>query len=103
MTLSPCSERYIHLEPNHPGARKLLANILLKRELPSVAIDVLKPTVGKRRADPEALALLSQAHMRLGQAREANELLELAGGDCAESSRHPDSARHEQTSDRSPG
>lgn len=68
-------ERYVTLEPGHPGASKLLAVVALLRELPRTALEALTPAAEVAPGDPELLVLMAQAHGLVGRHDEAALLL----------------------------
>jgi putative PEP-CTERM system TPR-repeat lipoprotein len=74
----PLLDRYVQLEPDNPGARKLLGSIMLIRELPTAALSVMTPAMELTPDDPELLSLLAQAHTQARRHEEAAELLRRA-------------------------
>jgi cellulose synthase operon protein C len=76
---------YTSLQPRQPGARKLLAAILLTEGEYNRVIDLLDPVVKRGPGDPHALALLASAYMGRKEYQRASRLLEeaaeLSGGE----------------------
>ena len=70
--------RFVGLVPNHPGARKLLGSLLLRRGQPLEAVDVLEKAVALVPEDPELLATLASALMRSGRYADATAMFEKA-------------------------
>lgn len=70
--------RYVELVPQHPGARKLLGKLLLKRRDLLEAIKVLEWVADTGSDDPEVLALLGVAYMRDRQIAKAASTFERA-------------------------
>lgn len=66
---------YLRKYPQHLGARKLMAAILLRERDYSKAITVLEGEVRARPSDPQALSMLATAYMALGRHAEAVSLL----------------------------
>jgi len=71
----PLLNRYVELEPQDFGARKLLASVQLIRGLPAQALQVLSPGRVPDGEDAQSLALMSQAHSQFGALDEAARLL----------------------------
>lgn len=71
-------KRYLELKPGHPGARKMLGWMLLKKGEAWSAIKVLTPAVPMAPNDFELLTQLAKAHMQVKQYSKATELLEKA-------------------------
>jgi len=69
---------YIEVEPRHPGARKLLASIMLDERDYNQVINLLSPLAGVASPDPQALSLLASAYMGKKQYEKATELFEQA-------------------------
>lgn len=70
---------YIRLNPGHPGARKLLGAILLKRGQSDAAITQLENANRAAPRDPQILNMLAAAYMSGKQHAKAANLLEQAG------------------------
>lgn len=60
----PYLSRYVSIVPHHAGARKMLGAILLRRNDPAEAANVLEPAVKLAPEDVELLSLLGNAYMR---------------------------------------
>jgi len=71
-------QRYIALEPNQTGARKLLASILLDEHDYNRVIELLYPFAGAATADAQMLSLLASAYMGKKKFQQASELFEQA-------------------------
>jgi cellulose synthase operon protein C len=69
---------YMSIEPRHPGARKLLAAILLDERDYNRVIELLYPLAGGSTPDPQALTLLGSAYMGKKKYQLASELFEQA-------------------------
>jgi putative PEP-CTERM system TPR-repeat lipoprotein len=69
---------YIQLQPRQPGARKLLASILLTEGEYNGTIDLLDPIVTRGLADAQTLSLLASAYMGRKDYIRASRLLEEA-------------------------
>jgi putative PEP-CTERM system TPR-repeat lipoprotein len=76
---------YVQIQPRQPGARKLLASILLSEGNYNSVIDVLDPLVKRDMADAQTLSLLASAYMGRKDYLRASWLLKeaerLSGGD----------------------
>lgn len=70
--------RYLERFPESMHARKLLAATLLAKSQPQRAWNVLRPVLGGKTADAEALGLAGQALLQLGHLRQAREALDKA-------------------------
>ena len=66
---------YVKANPNHFGARKLLAGILLKKGDPAIAIKILNPALQAHASDPSIKALVGVALVRDGRHEEGLRLL----------------------------
>ncbi len=73
------AEGYIRLKPGDPGARKLLASILLARGSTDAAISHLEQANRAAPGDPQILNMLASAYMAKNQYTKAANLLEQAG------------------------
>lgn len=71
-------QSYVALEPRHPGARKLLAAILLEERDYKRVIELLSPFAGGPSPDPQLLTLLATAYMGRKQYQLATDLFEQA-------------------------
>jgi putative PEP-CTERM system TPR-repeat lipoprotein len=71
-------QSYVTLEPRHPGARKLLAAILLEERDYKRVIELLSPFAGASAPDPQLLTLLATAYMGRKQYQLATDLFEQA-------------------------
>jgi Tfp pilus assembly protein PilF len=71
----PVLKRYVELQPQDLGARKLLASVQLIRGSSGQALQVLSPEQGEGGEDAQSLALMSQAHSQVGEVDEAARLL----------------------------
>ncbi len=69
---------YLKMAPNHLGARHLLGSLLVKKNRPKKAIEVLEPILSVMPDDWQALALLGTAYTRLGRSEEATRMLQRA-------------------------
>lgn len=69
---------YIKLEPNNPGARRLLGGLLMKEDRAAEAVKVLRPILDVAPNDWQAIALLGTALMHSGKAAEATKFLQQA-------------------------
>jgi cellulose synthase operon protein C len=76
---------YVQIQPRQPGARKLLASILLSEGNYNSVIDLLDPIVKRNLADAQALSMLASAYMGRKDYLRASWLLQeaqrLSGGD----------------------
>ncbi len=70
--------RYIELDGNHTGARKLLGSMLLRKGDAWVAIDMLRPALRFAPEDSEIYSLLGTAYMRVREFSKAMEMSEKA-------------------------
>jgi putative PEP-CTERM system TPR-repeat lipoprotein len=70
--------RYIAVQPDHPGARKILAAALLALDEPTQAADVLQPALTLVPDDASVYALLGSAYAQSGRHSEAAEMFEKA-------------------------
>jgi cellulose synthase operon protein C len=78
---------YIRRAPGNPGARKLMASILLVRKQYDRVIQVLKPALGMIPNDYRLLTMLGTAYLKKGRHLRAIELLDKAvaqGGNAVE-------------------
>jgi putative PEP-CTERM system TPR-repeat lipoprotein len=73
------AEGYIKLKPDDPGARKLLANILLARGSVDAAIRHLEQANRAAPKDPQILNMLANSYLAKNQYAKAANLLEQAG------------------------
>jgi putative PEP-CTERM system TPR-repeat lipoprotein len=71
---------YLNKFPQHVGARKILASILMNQGDYTKAVAVLEGPGHSRPNDPNALSMLASAYMNLGQHAKAVSLLEEAAG-----------------------
>lgn len=69
---------YLQLVPNNERARKLLGATLLRKNSAQRAVDVLQPIANAKVKDPQALALLGDAYIRLGKYAKGSEYFEQA-------------------------
>lgn len=69
---------YLKKFPQHLGARKIMASILMSEREYAKAVAVLEGPGGSRPNDPQALSMLASAYMNLGQHAKAVSLLEEA-------------------------
>lgn len=79
--------RYIEINPKHPGARKMLGWILLHKGEPWPAIKMLKSAVEQTPQDVELLTLFGKAYMQVKQYELATEILEKASALAPEKAR----------------
>lgn len=79
-------EQYLRYEPQHIGARRMVATLYSRRGDDERAVRVLRPVVGPDARDARLLAQFGTALMRSGQHSEAGSVLEraiaLAPGDA---------------------
>jgi len=71
-------ERYLSINPNHLGARKMLAVILLDRGDFDRVITMLEPALKRGMDDYLVYSLLGEAYSRIGKYSRAQELLDRA-------------------------
>ncbi len=71
-------ERYLSINPNHLGARKLLAVILLDRGDFDRVVTLLEPALKKGLDDYLVYSLLGEAYSRIGKFSRAQDLLDKA-------------------------
>jgi putative PEP-CTERM system TPR-repeat lipoprotein len=74
----PYLSRYVELVPHHAGARKMLGAILLRRNEPGPAVQILEPAAKATPNDVEILSLLGNAYMRSRNYAKATEVFEQA-------------------------
>ena len=70
--------RYVRNYPRRGGARKLLAQVLLRQGSALEAIEQLQPLIASDEPDVDAMKLAARAHSRLGEHRKARVMLQQA-------------------------
>jgi putative PEP-CTERM system TPR-repeat lipoprotein len=70
--------RYVEIDPNHAGARRMLGTILLRRGSIVKAIEILEPAVALEPDSAGVLSVLGEAYMRAKRFKEATELFNRA-------------------------
>ncbi len=71
-------EQYLNLEPQHVGARRMLASLYMRRGDNDRAVGVLRPISGPKTQDARLLAQFGTALMRNGEHAEASAAFERA-------------------------
>ncbi|NKB21853.1 MAG: PEP-CTERM system TPR-repeat protein PrsT [Alphaproteobacteria bacterium] len=74
----PYLTRYVDLRPYHPGARKMVGAILLRRNEHAAAVRMLEPAARMAPSDVEIVAMLGNAYMRNKQYSKATEIFQTA-------------------------
>jgi len=72
-------EGYLHIHPDHAGARKLLGTIYLDEGKAEIAIPILERAYKQAPQDAKVLSLLAAAYLARNQPAKAANLLEQAG------------------------
>ena len=71
-------DRYLQSEPQHIGARRMMATLYSRRGADERAVRVLRPVVGPGTRDPRLLAQFGTALMRSGEHAKAAKVFEQA-------------------------